>query len=108
MSGSAATITELRRLRHAHRSLIAARRALLAAGVEVPTALDELVAETGGQEVTLLVPCVLCREERPVLVRVDDGLDAEPSAVLCDVCDARADKAVLGPPSVPRAAGERP
>ncbi|MDA8356831.1 MAG: hypothetical protein M0Z95_11215 [Actinomycetota bacterium] len=53
MSGSAATITELRRLRHAHRSLIAARRALLVADVEVPMALDELVAETGAWE---LVP----------------------------------------------------
>ncbi|MHB1599918.1 MAG: hypothetical protein ACYCXY_13755 [Acidimicrobiales bacterium] len=97
MSGSVATIAELRCLRHAHRSLVAARRALLAAGVEVPTALDVLVTETGDREVTLLVPCVLCREESPVLVRVDDGLDAEPSAVLCDVCDARADDDVLGP-----------
>ena len=85
-----------RRLRDAHRSLAAARWALLAAGTEVPAALDVLVAETGAREVTLLVPCVLCREESPVLVRVDDGLGAEPSAVLCDVCDARADD-VLGP-----------
>ncbi len=58
-----------------------------------PDVLEEL-GELERASFAVPLSCLLCRQATLVAVELDDPQNAEPNAVICDLCEAKVDAAV--------------
>jgi hypothetical protein len=89
------TIRELREQRARYDKMTATVAALRELGFTVSADSVERAAETlGGQELGVLLPCLLCKTPEPIPVQVGDPSRSEPGSFICAPCSAKVDAAV--------------